>query len=204
MSHVLPGEQALPSQQSIWPMLSAVGGSANFLAKPFLKWAGGKSQLLPQIRAYYPTALASGAICRYVEPFLGGGAVYLDVVQRFAIQESHLFDINEELILAYRVIQRDPRALIEQLTDHRQHYMTLTESARAAYFFCVRERYNAHKGDIDFQTYSATWTKRAADMIFLNKTCFNGLFRVNASGFFNVPFGVTVHLVWSRAGQASG
>ena len=97
-----------------------------YQAKPFLKWAGGKSQLLAQLRRYYPAELASGAICRYVEPFLGGGAVYLDIAQRYSIQEAHLFDVNEELILAYTVVQRDPRALIEQLTGHRQHYGTWT------------------------------------------------------------------------------
>lgn len=170
-------------------MLSAVRGSTNLLAKPFLKWAGGKSQLLPQLRRYFPADLAAGGICRYIEPFLGGGAVYLDVVQSFAIEESHLFDINEELILAYRVVQRDPNALIEQLANHRQNYMSLTEPARAAYFYTLREHYNTQRSSVDFHTYSAFWVERAADMIFLNKTCFNGLFRVNASGLFNVPFG---------------
>ena len=166
-----------------------------YQAKPFLKWAGGKSQLLAQLRDHFPAELASGAICRYVEPFLGGGAVYLDIVQRYSIQEAHLFDVNEELILAYTVVQRDPRALIEQLTGHRQYYGTLDKPARSTYFYCVRERYNAHKQYVDFHTYSAAWVERAADMIFLNKTCFNGLFRVNASGLFNVPFGRYRHPV---------
>lgn len=166
-----------------------ISDPSNYQAKPFLKWAGGKSQLLAQFQRHYPAELASGIICRYVEPFLGGGAVFLDIAQRYSIKESHLFDINEELILAYSVVQRDPRALIEQLADHRRHYSTLDEAGRSAYFYCVRERYNVHKRTMDFHTYSAAWIERAADMIFLNKTCFNGLFRVNASGFFNVPFG---------------
>ncbi len=160
-----------------------------YLAKPFLKWAGGKSQLLSQYRRHYPAGLADGTLYRYVEPFLGGGAVYLDIVQRYRITEAHLFDINEELILAYAVVQRDPQALIERLANHRQHYRSLDESARSTYFYCVRERYNDHKQSIDFHSYSSAWIERASDMIFLNKTCFNGLFRVNTSGHFNVPFG---------------
>lgn len=173
----------------MWSIVSDVGASTNFVAKPFLKWAGGKSQLLSQLRRCYPAELTAGGICRYIEPFLGGGAVYLDVVQSFAIEESHLFDINEELILAYRVVQCDPNALIERLANHRQNYMSLAEPARAAYFYTVREHYNAQRSSVGFHTYSAFWVERAADMIFLNKTCFNGLFRVNASGLFNVPFG---------------
>jgi DNA adenine methylase len=188
MSNALPDAPASSSQEVVWPKSSDFG-SPQFLAKPFLKWAGGKSQLLPQLRRYYPAELAAGGICRYIEPFLGGGAVYLDVVQNFAIAEAHLFDSNEELILAYGVVQREPRALIERLTEHRQRYLSLNERGRGEYFYSVRERYNARKGGVDFRAYSEAWIERAADMIFLNKTCFNGLFRVNAAGLFNVPFG---------------
>lgn len=78
-------------------------------AKPFLKWAGGKTQLLQQLRANYPPGLENGSIMRYVEPFLGGGAVFLDVMQRSEIAEVHLYDINPELIVAYTAVQRDPR-----------------------------------------------------------------------------------------------
>jgi DNA adenine methylase len=170
-------------------MSASLDSLSSYPAKPFLKWAGGKSQLLAQFRRHFPAELSSGAIHRYVEPFLGGGAVFLDVAQRCPIQESHLFDINEELILSYTVVQRDPLALIEQLTNHRQHSASLDEAERSNYFYCVRDRYNTHKRSVDFRNYSAAWIERAADMIFLNKTCFNGLFRVNASGMFNVPFG---------------
>ncbi len=158
-------------------------------AKPFLKWAGGKSQLLSQLRPHYPPELKDGRIVRYVEPFLGGGAVFLDVAQSFDIHEAFLIDINEELILVYTVVQRDPARLIEALTDLRDHYFSLDAEPRADYFYEVRERYNTQKQAIDFTTYSDAWIERAAFMIFLNKTCFNGLFRVNASGLFNVPFG---------------
>lgn len=164
-------------------------------ARPFLKWAGGKTQLLGQLRAHYPAGLASGAIRRYVEPFLGGGAVFLDVVQSFPVDEIYLSDLNPELILAYTVVQRDPARLIEQLVEHRRRYMEQDENGRKDYFYLVRAHYNSRKEVIDFNAYSAQWVERAADLIFLNKTCFNGLFRVNARGLFNVPFGAYKHPV---------
>lgn len=89
-------------------------------AKPFLKWAGGKTQLLEQLRANYPQELKDGGITRYVEPFLGGGAVFLDVMQRSEISEVYLYDINPELIVAYTAVQRDPAGLIARLTEYRE------------------------------------------------------------------------------------
>ncbi len=163
--------------------------NATTAARPFLKWAGGKTQLLEQFRANYPAELASGAITRYVEPFLGGAAVFLDVLQRSAVTEAHLFDINPELIVAYTAVQRDPEGLIEQLTGYRRQYLEKDDTGRTEFFYARREHYNAQKATIDFDTFSGAWVERAADLIFLNKTCYNGLFRVNSSGHFNVPFG---------------
>ena len=158
-------------------------------ARPFLKWAGGKTQLLGQLREHYPTPLDTGAITRYLEPFVGGGAVFLDVVQRRAVEEAHLFDINPELIVAYTAVQRDPQGLIDLLAAHRRRYLELDETGREEYFYERRGRYNAQKAAVNFAGFSPAWVERAADLIFLNKTCYNGLFRVNASGHFNVPFG---------------
>ena len=170
-------------------MSETVESQRIYQAKPFLKWAGGKSQLLAQFRLHYPPELRSGTIHRYIEPFLGGGAVFVDVAQRYDIAEAHLFDINAELILTYTVVQREPRRLIEAMAGHRRHYIAHDDGGRSAYFYQVREHYNAQRSLIDFAVFSDAWISRAADMIFLNKTCFNGLFRVNASGGFNVPFG---------------
>ena len=158
-------------------------------AKPFLKWAGGKSQLLPQFEAHFPPELAAGKISRYIEPFLGGGALFLSIAQRYAIQQAYLTDINPELVLVYRVVQRDPLDLIAQLEQHQQAYDASDEEERSRYFYAIRDQYNAQRAEIDFNCYASAWVTRAARMIFLNKTCFNGLFRVNAKGEFNVPFG---------------
>lgn len=157
-------------------------------ARPFLKWAGGKTQLLPQLREHYPAGL-TGAITRYFEPFVGGGAVFLDVLQRSAIEEAHIFDINPELIVAYTAVQRDPQGLIDLLAAYRQRYLEFDETGREEFFYGRRGHYNAQKATIDFACYSPAWVERTADLIFLNKTCYNGLFRVNSSGHFNVPFG---------------
>lgn len=159
------------------------------IARPFLKWAGGKSQLLPALRGLYPPELHLGGIGRYVEPFLGGGAVFFDVVQNYAVEDAHLFDINEELILAYSVIKQDPQALINELGQMRAQYLQRDETAREALFYSVRHKYNEARNTMNWSRYSEKWIHRAAQMIFLNKTCFNGLHRVNRSGFFNVPFG---------------
>lgn len=169
--------------------MHGAASTTTFTAKPFLKWAGGKTQLLGQLREHYPPELETGAITRYVEPFVGGGAVFLDVMQSSAIAEAHLFDINPELIVAYTAVQRDPQGLIELLEAYRSRYAAMDATEREEYFYARRSHYNMQKATIDFATFSPAWVERAADLIFLNKTCYNGLFRVNASGHFNVPFG---------------
>ena len=158
-------------------------------AKPFLKWAGGKSQLLPQFEAHFPSELAAGKINRYIEPFLGGGALFLSIAQRYTIQQAYLTDINPELILVYQVVKNNVIDLIAQLMQHQRAYDASSEDERTTYFYAIRDLYNVQRAEIDFNCYSDAWVTRAARMIFLNKTCFNGLFRVNHQGGFNVPFG---------------
>lgn len=163
-------------------------------ARPFLKWAGGKSQLLTQIAAHFPDELHDGTITQYVEPFLGGGAVFLAVAQRYRLQRILLTDVNPELILTYRVVQQSVEPLIDQLQTHAQRYLAADEPARKTYYYAVRTAYNAQRHAIDYPqigptTFEPAWIERAAAMLFLNRTCYNGLFRVNSRGEFNVPFG---------------
>ncbi|PIE36151.1 modification methylase [candidate division KSB3 bacterium] len=162
-------------------------------AKPFLKWAGGKVQLLTQFEDYYPPGLKAGEIDTYIEPFIGGGAVFLDVVQHYEIKSAFLYDINKELILTYRVIQREPEQLIKQLEDLSRHYYDLSEEARKDYYYKIRVSYNEQRCHVNYSSFSKEWIPRAARMIFLNKTCYNGLFRMNRQGQFNVPFGRYKH-----------
>ncbi len=158
-------------------------------AKPFLKWAGGKTQLLAQFAEHFPSALKDGKITRYVEPFLGSGAVFLHIVQTYPIEAAYLSDVNSDLILAWRVIQDDPLALIESLSDLHTRYHSRAVDDRESFFYEIRSRYNEQRRQINHLVFADEWATRAAYMIFLNKTCYNGLYRLNSKGAFNVPFG---------------
>ena len=158
-------------------------------AKPFLKWAGGKRQLLEQFEELYPIELKLKKIKNYYEPFVGGGAVFFDVAQNYEIENAYLYDINEELIISYKVIQKDVYKLIEFLYRYDKQYKKLNDEKRKEYYYELRENYNLQRFNIDYNKYSENWIPRAAQTIFLNKTCFNGLFRFNSKGGFNSPMG---------------
>lgn len=164
-------------------------GNNNSRVKPFLKWAGGKGQLLETFRNFYPTALVEGSIDNYYEPFVGGGAVFFYVAQKYNIKTAHLYDVNEELILVYQVVQKDAYKLIEHLEVHQKKYKKLDEEKQAEYFYAIRKKFNRQRIKLDYENYSEEWISRAAHIIFLNKTCFNGLFRFNSKGEFNTPKG---------------
>jgi len=153
------------------------------IAKPFLKWAGGKGQLLSKFEEMYPQELINGEIDTYIEPFVGGGAVLFDVLQKFKVKKAVIIDLNKELINCYRCIKADVKKLIVNLEEIQDSFLSLSDKDRKEYFLRVRDRYNQiHlNGRFDFE--------KAADFIFLNRTCFNGLYRVNSKGEFNVPFG---------------
>lgn len=159
------------------------------LAKPFLKWAGGKGQLLSKFCDFYPDELKSGSITHYYEPFIGGGAVFFEVAQQFNIHSAYLYDVNEELILTWRVIQQDVFPLIEILDTLQKKYDKLDDEKQSEFYYDVRADFNRNLVNINHSKYSEQWVKRAAQIIFMNKTCFNGLFRLNQKGEFNVPAG---------------
>jgi DNA adenine methylase len=161
-------------------------------ARPIIKWAGGKGQLLEQFRRYYPTELTSGQIDTYVEPFLGGAAVFIELAQHFHFKKAYLFDINEELVLLYRVIQKAPSRLIEALGELAESYFACEPSDRENYFYSIRDTFNDSHASIMANLDNPRGDYailRASQLVFLNRTCFNGLFRVNSKGRFNVPFG---------------
>jgi DNA adenine methylase len=158
-------------------------------AKPFLKWAGGKGQLLEAFQKFYPIELREGKIENYCEPFVGGGAVFFDIVQKYPFKSALLCDNNEDLILTYLVIQKEVQNLIEKLDRFQSQYLKLNEEKRTAYYYKIREQFNEQKKSLNYSRFSVIWTERAAQIIFLNRTCFNGLFRFNSKGEFNVPQG---------------
>ncbi|MGN1117480.1 MAG: DNA adenine methylase [Acutalibacteraceae bacterium] len=151
--------------------------------KPFLKWAGGKGQLLKEIERYYP--FADDRITKYAEPFVGGGAVLFDILSKYDLEEVYISDINAELINTYCIIRDDIDALIETLNAMQNNFIPLDTDKRKVYYMKQRERFN----DLKVNGNENINIEKAALMIFLNKTCFNGLFRVNKKGLFNVPMG---------------
>lgn len=154
-------------------------------AKPFLKWAGGKGQLLEQFKGYFPKELnGAGLIKRYYEPFLGSGAVFFWVMQNCKIEKAYVNELNSEIFLCYIAIQKDVEKVIKFLKSYEQKYHSLSEKEQSNFFYEVRAKYNSSRGEVATKTF-----ERSAMTIFLNRTCFNGLYRVNSKGEFNVPFG---------------
>ncbi|MGE4295984.1 MAG: DNA adenine methylase [Campylobacterales bacterium] len=138
--------------------------------KPFLKWVGGKRQLLPELKKRLPKKFNA-----YHEPFIGGGALFFSLTPRNAT----LYDNNAELIGLYNVVKNDVEALIGLLHEHKIRH----EAGAHDYFYAVRNQ----DRQADFLQKSAV--ERAARFVYLNRTCFNGVYRVNSEGFFNVPYG---------------
>lgn len=157
--------------------------------RPFLKWAGGKTQLLGEFEKRLPRELKDGTITRYAEPFIGGGAVFFWISRGYSFKHSYISDVNEELVLSYSVIRKSPADLIAVLKNMESEYFSRDERGREKLFYEIRDAFNRELPHIDFATWSSGWVERAAQIIFLNRTCFNGLFRVNRKGEFNVPFG---------------
>lgn len=161
---------------------------ALYNARPFLKWAGGKGQLLPEIEKRLPI-FPNNLIKSYIEPFVGGGAVFFFLKSKFNIKESILIDNNKELLVGYQVIQKKPKELIRKLREVEAIYLEKTEQERKDFFYEQRNDYNLQMRNFDYNNFDQNWIDRAAHLIFLNRTCFNGLFRQNKKGEFNVPFG---------------
>jgi DNA adenine methylase len=158
-------------------------------AKPFLKWAGGKGQLISQFQEYYPKDLYSQKIDKYIEPFIGGGAIFFDIMQNFKINSAYISDVNKDLILTYKVIQNKPEILCDFLEQYQKDYDKTIQEDRNNLFLSVRKHFNTQRFEINYKQFSDNWIPRAAQLIFLNKTCFNGLYRLNSKGEFNVPYG---------------
>ncbi len=143
------------------------------MAKPFLKWAGGKGKLAPLIIERAPERIA-----RYHEPFLGGGAVFFALQEAGLVRDASLADSNADLMATYRAIRDDVDGVIKELDELSQQYLGREPSQRGLYYYEVRERRLLRRPD-----------RKAARLLFLNKTCYNGLYRVNSKGHFNVPHG---------------
>ena len=158
----------------------------SFLAKPFIKWAGGKSQLISQLETFLPVDFDRCENLIYVEPFVGGGAMLFYMLQTYPnITKAVINDINTDLMACYTIIRDNPQALIRSLSGIQEKFYSLEgENARKTFYLEMRELYNGP---------SLKSLERATLFIFLNRTCFNGLYRVNKAGKFNVPYGRYAH-----------
>lgn len=140
-----------------------------------MKWAGGKWRLLDRLVAQLP----KGRFNTYAEPFCGGGAMFFALAAEKRFERAILADKNAELVALYRALQQDVGGLIERLRAYSEVHLAKNDEARSEHFYDVRKLDTEALSDVE----------RGARLVFLNKTCFNGLWRVNASGRFNVPFG---------------
>jgi DNA adenine methylase len=151
-------------------------------AKPFLKWAGGKTQLINQIREQFPQEIINESFT-FIEPFVGGGAILFWVLEEFPnLEHAIINDINSDLTNTYSTIKFDVQNLIDILEVWEKEYHALYEDKEQAkeYYYEKRTLFNTRESEA---------TMQAALFIFLNKTCFNGLYRVNSKNLFNVPIG---------------
>jgi DNA adenine methylase len=152
------------------------------IAKPFLKWAGGKTQLINDIERTLPTEITKEKFT-YIEPFVGSGAVLFWMLNNFPkLEKAVINDINEDLINTYKTIASNPNELISILgiLQNEFHSLEGNEENKKLYYYQKRELYNTRKEEQSGQ---------AALFIFLNRTCFNGLYRVNSKNLYNVPMG---------------
>ena len=156
-------------------------------AKPFLKWAGGKTQLLNDIDINLPPEIKKNGIVNYYEPFIGSAAVFLFIKQKYGIENAHLYDINSNLISTFRIVQNQTNNLIKELKLLDREFKSKNNEQRKIYYNKRREEFNILlSADLKVKQ---KLIRKAALTIFLNRTCFNGLYRVNNSGQFNVPLG---------------
>ena len=144
--------------------------------KPFIKWVGGKGQLLSEINKLYPVELGKN-INKYAEIFVGGGAVLFDILSKYKLDEVYISDKNLELINTYKSIRDDVGILIKLLKEMEEQYTSLNNENRKLYYYEKRREYNNLKINIEENN-----IEKAVLFIFLNKTCFNGLYRVNKKG----------------------
>ena len=152
--------------------------------KPILKWAGGKTQLLDEISHAYPTGFGE-SIRRYAEPFVGGGAVLLDILSKYDLDAVYISDVNAELINMYMVVRDSADDLISLLSGYQAEYLALDKDGKKQYYYQKRDDFNS----LIANGKSKSGILSAALFIFLNRTCFNGLYRANKNGLFNVPKG---------------
>lgn len=150
--------------------------------RPFVKWAGGKGQLIEVLKSNLPNGMGT-TITKYAEPFIGGGALLFALLNEYSFEEVYINDNNKELMNAFKVLKERCRSLVDSLKTIQSEYEKLGVEEQQAYYYEKRNAFN------NLALNDKNSEEKAVLFIFLNKTCFNGLYRVNKSGKFNVPAG---------------
>lgn len=158
------------------------GAKQSEKAHPFVKWAGGKTQLLDVLKSNLPNGIGT-AIKKYAEPFVGGGAFLFSLLEEYSFEEIYISDNNKELMNAYQVIRDYCSELLLALNHLQNEYNGLSTELQEQFYYEKREEFNT------IELNDKTRVQKASLFIFLNKSCFNGLYRVNKKGKYNVPFG---------------
>ena len=160
--------------------------SVESAAKPFIKWVGGKGQVIPQLEALLPADFDRWEDVTYIEPFVGGGAMFFYMLQMHSnIVSAVINDINFDLITCYKIVRDNPEELVNSLQEIQNEYYSLqSDEVRKEFYLRMRAEFNTKELDS---------IRNTTLFFFLNRTCFNGLFRVNKAGLFNVPFGKYVN-----------
>ncbi len=151
-------------------------------AHPFVKWAGGKTQLLDVLKNNLPSGVGA-TIKKYAEPFVGGGAFLFSLLEEYSFEEIYISDNNKELMNVYQVIRDNCNDLLSALNHLQNEYNGLSAESQEQFYYEKREEFNI------IELIDKTSVQKASLFIFLNKSCFNGLYRVNKKGKYNVPFG---------------
>ena len=151
-------------------------------AHPFVKWVGGKGQLIDVLKKNLPSHMGT-QITKYAEPFVGGGALLFDLINTYEFEEVYINDNNKELINVYEVVKNNCNILIIKLKEMEYLYNNLSEEEQQTFYYEKREQFN------NLVLSDESNIEKASLFIFLNKTCFNGLYRVNKKGLYNVPMG---------------
>jgi len=158
------------------------GAKAAQKAHPFVKWAGGKAQLLDVLKSNLPNDIGT-TIKKYAEPFVGGGAFLFSLLEEYSFEEIYISDNNKELMNSYIVIRDNCNELLNTLNTLQNEYNSLSTELQEQFYYEKREEFNS------IELTEKTSVQKASLLIFLNKSCFNGLYRVNKKGKYNVPFG---------------
>ncbi|MCX6231145.1 MAG: DNA adenine methylase [Bacteroidetes bacterium] len=162
--------------------MNNIKNKAKEIAKPFLKWAGGKTQLINEIEKILPIEITKSKFT-YIEPFVGSGAILFWMLNNFPkLEKAVINDINADLINTYKIIASNPKEIISILQNFQDEYHSIDnrEEEKKEYYYKKRKLYNLRNTENSTQ---------AALFIFLNRTCFNGLYRVNKNNGYNVPMG---------------